>query len=177
MKKISRQDAMAQGLKRYFTGKPCKRGHVAERSVSGKNCIMCASLWEQDNKEKRKSTARKCYHKRYGDGETGYALKKKADESIRQKALRKSSPEWRAERNARSIARRDAVLLRTPAWADVSAIKEIYADAQKLTKKTGTPYEVDHIIPLHGRYVSGLHVETNLQVITAAKNRKKSNQF
>src|SRR5271157_247897 len=41
---ISRQEAKAQGLKRYFTGKPCKHGHVAERLVLDGNCLGCARI-------------------------------------------------------------------------------------------------------------------------------------
>lgn len=46
-----------------------------------------------------------------------------------------------------------------------------------MTHKTGIRHEVDHIIPLQGRTVSGLHVETNMQVITRAENRAKWNHF
>lgn len=42
MKIISRQDALAQGLARYFTGKPCKHGHVAERHTNNRLCLACA---------------------------------------------------------------------------------------------------------------------------------------
>ncbi|MDT9046433.1 hypothetical protein RSW36_25115 [Escherichia coli] len=38
---ISRAEAKARGLKRFFTGKPCKRGHVAERAVGNKDCAAC----------------------------------------------------------------------------------------------------------------------------------------
>lgn len=41
---ISRSDAKAQGLKRYFTGECCKRGHVAERSVAGCSCVLCDAI-------------------------------------------------------------------------------------------------------------------------------------
>lgn len=41
MKPITRTEARAAGLKRYFTGKPCKRGHVAERYLKGGMCIEC----------------------------------------------------------------------------------------------------------------------------------------
>lgn len=44
MKIISRKDALAQGLKHYFTGKPCHRGHVCLRFVSAKKCTECAAL-------------------------------------------------------------------------------------------------------------------------------------
>lgn len=47
MKIISRKDAKAAGLKRYFTGKACPHGHVAERSVSGKTCIECGVASQQ----------------------------------------------------------------------------------------------------------------------------------
>lgn len=40
---ITRGDARAQGLKRYFSGIPCKRGHVCERQVSNLTCMSCAS--------------------------------------------------------------------------------------------------------------------------------------
>jgi hypothetical protein len=41
MQIISRAEAKAKGLKRYFTGKPCKHGHVAERQVSNATCVEC----------------------------------------------------------------------------------------------------------------------------------------
>lgn len=41
---------------RYFTGKPCKRGHVAERYVSTRTCVECADErcreWQSKNKRK-----------------------------------------------------------------------------------------------------------------------------
>ena len=39
---ITRKTATAQRLKRYFTGTPCPRGHVAERLVSGRRCLECS---------------------------------------------------------------------------------------------------------------------------------------
>jgi hypothetical protein len=53
---ISRSEAEAAGLKHYFTGKPCKRGHVAERFVSTKTCMHCSRestiAWQAANPEK-----------------------------------------------------------------------------------------------------------------------------
>ncbi len=58
----------------------------------------------------------------------------------------------------------------TPTWANQEIIKDIY-------KNCPEGYEVDHIIPLQGKTVSGLHVENNLQYLTKSKNRIKHNKF
>ncbi len=56
-------------------------------------------------------------------------------------------------------------------------IKAFYVEAERLTIKTGIQYEVDHIIPLQGEMVSGLHVHNNLQILTRSKNRSKQNKI
>lgn len=73
--------------------------------------------------------------------------------------------------------RRAAKLQRTPAWANLDAMRAIYADAQRLTAETGIPHHVDHVIPLQGRLVSGLHVHNNLQILTGSENSRKRNSF
>lgn len=78
---------------------------------------------------------------------------------------------------ASTTAREKRCVLATPTWADKELIKELYILAKKLTEQTGIQHEVDHIVPLKGGKVSGLHVEHNLQVITAEENRRKSNKF
>ena len=64
-----------------------------------------------------------------------------------------------------------------PAWADNEEIKKIYTQAVLMEKETGIKYEVDHIIPLNGENASGLHIHTNLQIVTKLKNIEKSNKF
>ena len=67
---------------------------------------------------------------------------------------------------------RDVLIERaTPKWADQEKIARIYIDANKSGK------HVDHIIPLRGKMVCGLHVENNLQAISASLNFWKSNRL
>lgn len=65
----------------------------------------------------------------------------------------------------------------TPAWADLAAMQAIYDEAARLTASTGIKHEVDHYYPLQGATVCGLHVETNLRVITGTANRVKRNKL
>ena len=63
----------------------------------------------------------------------------------------------------------------TPAWIDKRTMRPLYSEANRLTKLTGIRHEVDHIVPLRNRNVCGLHVPWNLQVITQAMKRRKTN--
>lgn len=78
---------------------------------------------------------------------------------------------------ADSSARRAGIDRATPKWADRRAIRNIYRDCVLRTTETGVRHEVDHIVPLKGATVSGLHVHWNLRVIPATENRMKSNRF
>ena len=69
---------------------------------------------------------------------------------------------------------------RLPIWLtedNLKQIKALYKLASSLTKSTGVPWHVDHIIPLQGKNVSGLHVPENLQVIEGVINISKNNRY
>lgn len=86
----------------------------------------------------------------------------------------------RGKANASAAKRRAKKHNATPAWLTEECllkIDKIYILARKLTKKTGTKYHVDHIIPLQGKTVCGLHVPTNLQILTQQENCSKSNKL
>jgi len=83
---------------------------------------------------------------------------------------------------ATKAKRHAAKLQRTVAWANLEAIKDIYKDCEEINLAAKTAgcteiFTVDHIIPLQGKLVSGLHVEYNLDIITLSNNCSKSNSF
>mgnify|MGYP000902553684 FL=1 len=93
-------------------------------------------------------------------------------------AYREAAPERRqVARGANRAKRRADELRRTPPWADHDLIREVYAEARRLTRQTGVEHHVDHEIPLRGRLVSGLHVHTNLRAIPGGENILKGNRF
>jgi len=82
--------------------------------------------------------------------------------------------------NADTVKRRLAKLNRTPSWLtpiDFERIENEYKLAAILTKLWGESWHVDHIIPLQGKMVSGLHVPSNLQVLRGKDNVKKANGY
>lgn len=84
------------------------------------------------------------------------------------------SRQWRRNNPAKHAAiqarRRAAKLCRTPPWADLEAIKKFYENCPE-------GHHVDHIIPLQGETVSGLHILKNLQYLLASENLRKGNHF
>jgi hypothetical protein len=126
---------------------------------------------------------------RWLDRENGWRFSERArqfDEAYRQQpevieAARERGKAWRATHKARLVVktrrRQQHVARATPGWADSAAILAVYENAERLTKETGERHEVDHEIPLQGKNVCGLHVETNLRVITATANRRKGHKF
>lgn len=82
--------------------------------------------------------------------------------------------------NYRGALRHAAKLRATPKWLtdfDKQYIKHVYIQAKELQKLDGIPREVDHIIPLQGETVCGLHVPWNLQILTKSENSSKKNKL
>ncbi len=124
----------------------------------------------------------------------GYYLRNKSTVDLNNKNWRKENPDSvktiakRAQRkqvksgkNAHKIAKRRASKLQaTPSWLsekDQKQIKLIYTACSNVTERTGKPHHVDHIVPLQGENVCGLHVPWNLAIIPASMNLSKSNKF
>lgn len=153
--------------KKWRDDNPDKRNKIVER-------------WKVKNKEKIKEQQRNYYNK---NSEKRKQANKKWKETNKEK-IRVDNRNWKKENSdlINSInAKRKAIKKRaTPPWLTEEHYMEIrlyYKQAQELTKNTGIKHEVDHIVPLQGKNVRGLHVPWNLQVITAKENNKWNNRI
>lgn len=154
---ITRNEAKAQGLLRYFTGKPCKHGHTVERFVRQHECVECSRL--------------RC--ERWRSANPAILKKLKSEWRLNNmQAVRLQRRAYYAEKTGLILslnAKRRATLLQASELADWDNIKLIYETCPK-------GYHVDHIVPLQGKNVCGLHVSWNLQHLTAFENLSKGNR-
>lgn len=86
---------------------------------------------------------------------------------------RPKAPRWYAA-NAEASLR---LALATPKWVDTEEILEIYREAKRQQIFEGRVAHVDHIVPIRGATVSGLHVPWNLRIVDARENMSKSNDL
>lgn len=163
--KNEHHQAKLNGDMYYFTGKPCSKGHVARRYTSSKSCTECHTARNFDQIRTPKARS---YAKMYRD-------ENKEKISLFRKKWLAKNPGKSREQSAR---RRAAKLQRTPNWLNDGHLFEIecinkYAAS---LRKIGLRYEVDHIVPLQGDDVCGMHVPWNMQVISIFENRSKGNR-
>jgi hypothetical protein len=200
---MSREDATGLGFTEYYTGVPCNLGMFAVRSTKTMDCLCEVhkklysdnhrkgylenredrlakqKKYELDNPEKVKSIKVICYQKNkehYKNKAASWAEKNIDRRREIASAYASRNPE---KLNAQARMRQTKKKMAMPKWItkdDIDAIKEIYAEAHRLTKETGIKMHVDHIIPICGKYVSGLHVPDNLQIIPATENSRKGNK-
>lgn len=115
--------------------------------------------WSKDNAHLQRE--------RYGDYYNSDAVKESRRKSLQKQLANGKKSAWNAPRRARMKSR--------PEHRD--EIAEFYKQSRRLTDETGILHHVDHIVPLNGENVCGLHVPWNLQVLTASDNISKSNKI
>ena len=160
----NRKEAQAVGAKHYFTGNLCRNGHIEPRFTGSGVCMACA-------RKKSKEWVALNYEK-YIERKT-IANAKRADKN------RHYSSEWRknnqSRKNATQAARMAMCKKQTPQWADKEQIAMWY-EVAKVLGRGGVKFHVDHVTPLRGKNVCGLHTHDNLQILPWYMNLKKSNQ-
>jgi hypothetical protein len=204
MKLVTWSEAKASGLKHYFTGKPCKRGHIALRQTSALRCMDCAKEKQAERMKDPEKRAKQIkivteYNKKRRATDSNFRVR---DNEYRKKWTHKKmqDPEYAAkviEQGRIASAKRRAInpsanrfkaanykiskYKRIPGWLtkeDRTKMKSVYAmrDWLNWTVPNGN-YQVDHVIPLRGVFVSGFHVPENLQIIRGADNARKGNYY
>jgi len=147
-------------------------------------CKICVAEYKKEyvakHGERIRAHQREYSEKKYPERRGYYQQRylEKKDTILEQSRL------WRKNNLARHAARenkrRASKLQRTPPWLTEDSywmIEQAYELSALRTKLFGFQWEVDHIIPLQGKTVSGLHVPWNLQVIPALENRRKHNKL
>lgn len=188
IKLIPLAEARTLGLRHYFTGVPCKHGHISERTVTDRKCVVCGRIAVKNYlaanpevrskhyvKNKEKILARKRSYKAQWYVENRARLLEK--QKILGAAYKRNNPEKHCAAQAK---RRASKLCATPNWLTEEQLAEInrkYELAKWCSNVTGAKYHVDHIVPLRGDDVCGLHVPWNLQVIQASENMSKGNRY
>ena len=149
----TRKEAKAIGSKYYYTGEPCKHGHIALRKTKGA-CVGCLKIdWGKDNdkrKNKPKSKAAKEAGRRYYERNKEAVIARAnarplEDKKIWKSAHKQKNPEYY---NALNSLRKRRHKNATPKWVTGEqklAIRQLYLQAMQMTKITGERYVVDHI--------------------------------
>ena len=165
---VSREDAKLAGLPRYHTGKPCKHGHIAERYTANKTCVVCGNATADKAKEKDRA--------RYVAASVAWGRRNPDKMAQYQRTKNAKRP---GQRNLWTMNYRTAKAERMPPWLNAGEVFEmecVYNYCSAL-RATGLDYHVDHIVPLRGETVSGLHAPWNLQVLPGRDNMSKGNSF
>ena len=152
-------EAKESGKTTYETGEPCKRGHVAPRYFAGR-CVECDKI-----------RMRAKYREDPTKQLAACAKWRAANLDYHNAIIAAWDKKNRARKNEHSAKSRALEKQAMPVWADRAAIRAIYKEAHE------RGMVVDHVIPLSNKFVSGLHVAANLQLLSAEKNKRKHNKF
>lgn len=143
----------------------CKHGHVRAGRTKNGTCNECNRLHLMKKRRAAGIPPRRI----------GMDMEKRlSGYRRRSKCRRLANP---AADNARVMLRHASKLQRTPTWADLKKIQEVYKVAKQMQRDFGVKMAVDHVIPLRGEAVSGLHVHENLRVLPFVENCKKYNSY
>lgn len=153
---ITLKQAKARGLLYYYTGKPCKHGHIDWRIVSARACVTCHETRGAEHSRKFRET---------------HTEKVKATWQ-RYYARNRAAVIERVHRRIRSLP--------VPRWygeLDDLVLEEARDLARMRAESTDMLWHIDHMIPIKARRARGLHCAENIQLIPALLNRRKKNKM
>ena len=164
-------------LVEYYKAKGTKTGHHSSCKTCYKQRVK---TWKDSNKERVLSVQKDYYERNKDHCLAVMDLYAQENPDV----VRKAKKAWRMRNaeavNAGTAARRASKLNAQPDWLSESQkeeIKTLYWLAKDLKAISGEDYHVDHIVPLRGENICGLHVPWNLQVLPADINCSKGNKF
>lgn len=179
--RAERHKAKLAGTSRYYSSRPCKRGHFSERATASGVCVECRRIRERERypdryeayiKPRRQTDHGRAVaaekmrrHRRQMSQERLDLLRSQA--KLRSRIWRRENP---GHRNALKAAYKAAKVRASPLGKTGNDVVEFYRLCPK-------GMQVDHIVPLRGKNVCGLHVIANLQYLSPKDNRNKSARF
>ena len=162
-----RQKAVAEGRKFYVSPTACKKCGCVIKFVSSYGCHQCNKI---KGRQKLAEGACDKYHTPENTRRRLRNWRQNNPDKVREQYERDET------KNVRAAKRRADKRNQTPdlSLEEKCAIMSLYDTAKTLTRETGIPYEVDHIIPI---CKGGLHHPDNLQVLTREENRQKGSTY
>lgn len=175
---FSKEKSRKDGLQ--FHCKGCSRDY---RALNKEKIAIRKTKYALENKDKIAKYMTE-YHVHYHeDNRENILAKRKMYRDSHKEEVAADKLKWRKSRPGKYAAycakRRAQKALASPPWLTPEQYKEmesIYVEASRLTRETGIVHEVDHIEPLQGKKVKGLHVPWNLRVVPRLINRSKGNR-
>jgi len=179
-----KSEAISLGLRRYFTGKTCKSGHLEPRDAKH-GCLGCRREKKRAYKKTPKGIEARRRSRSTPSARAAKALQgKRRREEIKadpilfeacrakerdQKRRYYSTPLGKAYRKQKSFFKEEKIRIATPKWCNKTVLNRFISNCPE-------GHHVDHIIPLRGTTVWGLNIPENLQYLPAQENLSKGNK-
>ena len=144
--------------------------------MSNGTCVKCLPIIQSRTSPQARKRHNRTYYEKNRGLYAEFCRKWREENPERTLELRRQHYRDNRERYYfASRARKIGVKKALPLWANRAAIAAIYRQARAISKTSGIQHDVDHIYPLRGATMCGLHVEYNLRVLPASENRSKHN--